>query len=106
MHLFTGQELLKRLHLAATLIGPDILGFNTDQIGLHSARSVAAMAMVLAGVPVFTVMLLGRWSSDAFLCFICKQVKEFSRGISNKMIQNEEFFQTHWKHLLASQIIL
>ncbi len=34
---------------------------------IHSAWSGAAMAMYLAGVPVFTIMLLGRWSSDAFL---------------------------------------
>jgi hypothetical protein len=91
-HLFSGQELLKRLRLAATSIGPEILGFTAAQIGLHSARSGAAMAMYLAGVPVFTIMLLGRWSSIAFLRYIRKQVKEFSRGISSKMIQNEEFF--------------
>jgi hypothetical protein len=92
IHLFTGTELLKRLRLAATSIGPDILGFTADQIGLHSARSGAAMAMCLAGVPVFTIMLLGGWSSDAFLRYIRKQVKEFSQGISDKMIQNENFF--------------
>jgi len=46
------------------------------------------MAMYLAGVPVFTIMLLGRWSSNAFLRYIRKQVKEFSRGISAKMIIN------------------
>jgi hypothetical protein len=50
------------------------------------------MAMYLASVPVFTVMLLGRWSSDAFLHYINKQVKEFSSGISNKMIRNKNFF--------------
>jgi hypothetical protein len=50
------------------------------------------MVMYLAGIPVFTIMLVGRWSSDAFLRYICKQVKEFSRGISNKMITNENFF--------------
>jgi hypothetical protein len=50
------------------------------------------MAMYLAGVPVFMIMLLGRWSSDAFLHYIRKQVKEFSKGISIKMIQNENFF--------------
>jgi hypothetical protein len=50
------------------------------------------MAMYLGGVPVFTIMLLGRWSSDAFLRYICKQVKEFSKGVSNKMITNENFF--------------
>jgi hypothetical protein len=50
------------------------------------------MAMFLAGVPVFTIMLLGRWSSDAFLRYIRKQVKEFSAGISQKMILHEDFF--------------
>jgi hypothetical protein len=44
---------------------PDILGFTADQIGLHSARSGTTVAMYLVGVPVFTIMLLGRRSSDA-----------------------------------------
>jgi hypothetical protein len=91
-HKFTGQELLKRLRFAASTLGPEKLGFSPNQIGLHSARSGAAMAMYLAGVPVFTIMLLGRWSSDAFLRYIRKQVKEFSSGISDKMIQHENFF--------------
>ncbi len=90
--LFTGNVLLRRLRLAATTIGPNELGFTAKQIGLHSARSGAAMAMYLAGVPVFTIMLLGRWSSDAFLRYIRKQVKEFSTGISQKMIIHEHFF--------------
>jgi hypothetical protein len=90
--LFTGSQLLKRLRLAASTIGPDSLGFTADKIGLHSACSGAAMAIYLAGVPVFTIMLLGRWSSDAFLQYIRKQVKEFSTGISQKMIIHEHFF--------------
>ena len=92
LHQFTGKELLTRLRLATTSIGADTLGFSAAQIGLHSARSGAAMAMFLAGVPVFTIMLLGRWSSDAFLRYIRKQVKEFSTGISSKMIEHENFF--------------
>jgi hypothetical protein len=89
---FSGTQLLKWLWLAAAAIGKNTLGFSPEQIGLHSARSGAAMAMYLAGVPVFTIMLMGRWSSDAFLRYIRKQVKEFSSGISKKMITNEKFF--------------
>jgi hypothetical protein len=48
--------------------------------------------MYLAHIPVFTIMLLGCWSSDAFLRYIRKQVKEFSSGISAKMIMKEHFF--------------
>jgi hypothetical protein len=87
-----GSDLLKRLRQAATVIGQQKLGFTPDQLGLHSARSGAAMVMYLAGVPVFTIMLLGRWSSDAFLLYIHKQVQEFSKGISQQMITNEYFF--------------
>jgi hypothetical protein len=39
------------------------------------------MAMYLAGVPIFSIMLIGRWSSLAFLKYIRKQVQEFSCGI-------------------------
>jgi hypothetical protein len=91
-HKFTGQELLKRIRIAAETIGSDKLGFPPEQLGLHSARSGAAMAMYLAGVPVFTIMLLGRWSSDAFLRYIRKQVKEFSAGISQMMICQDNFY--------------
>jgi len=92
IHLFSGKELLSRIRAAATSIGRDALGFDPETVGLHSARSGAAMAMYLGGVPVFTIMLLGRWSSEAFLRYIRKQVQEFSAGVSQKMITNEQFF--------------
>jgi hypothetical protein len=38
------------------------------------------------------IMLLSRWSSNAFMHFIHKQFKEFSTGVSEKMITNEHFF--------------
>ena len=42
--------------------------------------------MYLAGVPVFTIMLIGRWSSDAFLRYIRRQVLQFSAGVSKRMV--------------------
>jgi hypothetical protein len=92
IHKFSGKDLLSRLHRAATSLGPDTLVYNPDQIGLHSARSGAAMAMYLAGLPMFTIMLLGCWSSDAFLQYIRKEVQEFSSSVSSQMIIKENFF--------------
>jgi hypothetical protein len=43
------------------------LGLDPKRIGLHTLCSSAAMAMYLNGVPVYTIMLLSCWSSDAFL---------------------------------------
>jgi hypothetical protein len=47
--------------------------------------------MYLNNVPVCTIMLLGRWSSDAFLLYIRKQVEQFSRNVSSQMIQQPTF---------------
>jgi hypothetical protein len=50
------------------------------------------MGMFLAGTPVYTIMLMGRWSSDAFMKYIRKQVLSLSHGISAKMLTYERFF--------------
>ena len=49
------------------------------------------MAMYLNRVPVYIIMLLGQWSSDAFLCYICKQVPEFSNNVSCMMIKKKKY---------------
>ena len=49
------------------------------------------MEMYLAGVPVYTIMLIGRWSSDAFLHYIRKQVEQFSQDITKKMLTDGSF---------------
>jgi hypothetical protein len=66
-------------------------GLGVLDIGMHSPRSSAAMAMYLNLVPVYTIMLLGRWSSDAFLRYIRKEVTEFSNDVSRRMITNRVF---------------
>jgi hypothetical protein len=68
------------------IIGSTQLGFEAHKIGYHSLQSGAAMEMYLAGIPVYTIMLIGRWSSDAFLCCIRKQVEKFSKHASKQML--------------------
>ncbi len=48
------------------------------------------MAMYINKVPVYTIMLLGRWSSDAFLRYIRKQCEEFGHDVSTLMIQRRQ----------------
>jgi hypothetical protein len=43
------------------------LGIAKHEIGTHLIRSGAAMVMYLNECPVYTIMLIGCWSSDAFL---------------------------------------
>jgi hypothetical protein len=75
-------------------MGKDKLGFGPEEVGTHSNRSAGAMSMFLSGTPVYTIMLIGRWSSDAFMRYIWKQVLVASHGISKKMLTFEDFFTT------------
>ena len=49
------------------------------------------MAMYIGECPVYTIMMIGRWSSDAFLRYIRKQFNKFSHNVSRRMIR----FQFH-----------
>ena len=49
------------------------------------------MVMYLSRAPIFLIMLIGRWSSKAFLKYIRKQVQEFLQGISSKIIKVQLF---------------
>jgi hypothetical protein len=83
---------LDRIRSAVCFLGKEKLGFSDADVGTHSNRSGGAMGMYLAGTPVYTIMLLGWWSSDAFMRYIRKQVLDMSHRISAKMITYEEFY--------------
>ena len=87
----TSAEMVAALRDAVRAIGEDKLGFKAEQIGTHYQRSGAAMAMYLGECPVHTIMMIGRWSSDAFLRYIRKQVEQFSHNVSLRMFP----FQFH-----------
>eukprot|EP00978_Attheya_sp_CCMP212_P023020 scaffold69703_cov50-Attheya_sp.AAC.1 len=63
----TNDDVCMRIRAAATVLGEAKLDFKPEDVGTHSLRSGTAMAMYLAHVPVYTIMIVGRWSSDAFL---------------------------------------
>ena len=81
----------KSLRTAVFDIGEKKLVIKQEEIGTHSLRSGAAMAMHLAEVPVYTIMIMGRWSSDAFLRYIRKQVAQFSQNIAKRMYTTTSF---------------
>ena len=49
------------------------------------------MAMYLGGLPVYAIQLIGRWSSDSFMKYIQKQIKELTLGVSMKMLTVQVF---------------
>jgi len=66
--------ILLKIRTVVKNLGQEKLGFLPEEVGTHSNRSGGAMGMFLAGTPVYTIMLMGRWSSDAFMRYLRKQV--------------------------------
>ena len=87
----TSHHMINAIHDAVGAIGKTRLGIKKEDVGTHSIRSGAAMAMYLGKCPVFMIMLIGRWSSDAFLKYIRKQVMEFSQNVAKRMLACQNF---------------
>ncbi len=87
----SSKEMVNALRDAASAVGEERLGFDKEEIGTHSLRSGAAMSMYLGECPVYTIMMIGRWSSDAFLLYIRKQVEQFSHNVARKMLTHETY---------------
>ncbi len=61
------------------------------------------MAMYLGKCLVYTIMLIGRWSSNAFLQYIRKQVMEFSHNVSKSMLWFQNYHHTpNFEHQIAA----
>ena len=87
----TSDHIIDALRNVVGAIGEEKLGFQKEDVGTHSIRSGEAMAMYLGECPVFMIMLIGCWSSDAFLRYIRKQVMEFSQNMAKKMLSCQNF---------------
>lgn len=87
------QTLRMHLRRACTLGGGKaVFGYAASDIGTRSIRSGAAMGLFLMNHPVAKIMILGRWSSDAFLDYIRPQVLEWTNQMSADMIRHNSFF--------------
>ena len=73
-------------------MGCKVLGYLTKDIGTRSIRSGCAMALHLGELPEYVIKVIGRWKSDAFIVYICPQIKEFSCGVTYKTIQVQPFY--------------
>ncbi len=99
----TPTHMINALRDSAGAIGELKLGIKKENIGTHLIRSGAAMAMYLGECPVFMIMLIGRWSSNAFLSYIRKQVMEFSQNVAKRMLLCENFRHIPYIHTRIQQ---
>ena len=89
---FTSKQLRQHIKSTVKSIGANRLGIDIKRVGTHSLRTSAAMLLYLANVRTSTIMLLGRWKSDAFLLYLRRQVKEFTEGVTHQMTSQPDIF--------------
>ncbi len=85
----TSKQVIAAIRDGVQAIGEDVLHIKKSKIGKHSIRSGAAMAMFLSDCSVCLIMMIGCWSSNAFLRYIRKQVKQFSHNVLLKMAKQK-----------------
>jgi hypothetical protein len=89
----TGDLIRQHLRSSCTVLGgKEVFGYSATEIGTKSLRSGAAMSLFLMNHSVHKIMILGRWSSDAFLVYIRPQVLEWTNNMSQDMIHLDSFF--------------
>ena len=62
------------------------------------------MAMYLGRVPVFAIQIIGRWSSDAFMRYIRKQIEEFTYDVSARMLTIQQFTHSSNPHTTIDDV--
>jgi hypothetical protein len=98
-----GNAFVRKLlrHTCSIFGGFKTFGFHPQEIGNKSLRSGAAMSLFLMDHSPAKIMILGRWSSDAFLVYIRPQVLEWTNNMSCDMIHLDSFFDAPHRDLVA-----
>jgi hypothetical protein len=97
--LITNTYILEILRTTCSSFGGKAtFGFDSHEIGNKSIRSGAAMALFINDISTAKIMILGRWSSDAFLAYIRPQVLEWTNNMSREMISVDSFFDVNMNH--------
>jgi hypothetical protein len=71
--------------------GKEKFGFDPKDIGNHSIRSGAAMALFLMDHHPTKIMILGRWKSEVFMDYIRPQVLEWTNLMSRDIVAFDSF---------------
>ena len=83
----SSKEIIHDIRVSLKMIGKDTLGFSIKDTGTHLVQASFSMMAYLAKEPIYTIMLIGMWSSMLSWPTL-KKIKEFTKGISSQMLHN------------------
>jgi hypothetical protein len=83
----TPKHVTSHLKMIAGLFG-EPFGFTQADVSTHSLRAGGATALFIAGVPIETIRLLGRWHSDTVFRYIHAQALPILDATAQRMLTN------------------
>ena len=78
----TSRHIRTSLCQTVKTIGENKLGIQAQTVGTHSICSTFAMILLLENIRMTIIKKFGRWLSDAVICYVQKNVLDFSKGVS------------------------
>ena len=88
----TSEEVRRHLRRKILLLDPLQHHYKIQRIGTHSIRTSFANILHSVGISKTTVMLIGRWASDAYLRYLRYNLADFSKHISKQMVKSDNLF--------------
>ena len=85
----TSRKIRQALRHTVKSIGENKLGIKADSVGTHSIRSTFAMILLLDKISLTIIKKLGRWKSDAVICYIRENILDFSKGVSKAFAKKQ-----------------
>ena len=86
MHRITRVAILCLIKRNIKDIDRDDMVFRLEDVGIRSNQSACFVDMYLSNVPIYIIILIKCWPSDAFLICIQNKFEEFTKGVSNKIL--------------------
>jgi len=78
--------------------------YSFKDIGTHSNHLAPMVEIFMDNTPVYMIILMGRWSSNAFLKYIRHHILEFSKGMSLRVIRIDILYSINDQQADASDL--
>ena len=86
--------IIKLMRYGTLFFGKESLVFSHKEVDTHSTLSGFSMEIFLKRVYMKNILIIGRWSINAFLWYIRANVRDLSKGISDIMVNTQAFYKT------------
>ena len=84
-------DIRNALRKGLVVVGPETLDIAPHEIEARSLRAGGATALLCAGIDMDLIRLLGRWKSDAMLCYLHASANPHVHKLARQMFHGGHY---------------